>query len=118
MIVKLFQEAQEEDIREEAIRIGFGDVIVEEKDEPNTDVIVEEVEKTKDKNHFRTDMSINIKSNKIVIEYLEKQHEKEKNLDYPFEKYRAFNLMFDNKNPNNQIVHIAYNFVEVLIVIK
>jgi hypothetical protein len=47
-------------------------------------------------------------SNIIVIEYLEKKYEKEENLDYPFEKYQAFNLMFDNKNTDCKIVHIAY----------
>jgi hypothetical protein len=53
-------------------------------------------------------MYINIMSNIIVIEYLEKKYEKEENLDYPFEKYQAFNLMFDNKNTDCKIVHIAY----------
>lgn len=75
----------------------------------NSDLIqIEKTEKTNDSNFYRTDMSINVKSNIIVIEYLEKQHEKERNLDYPFEKYRAFNLMFDNKNTDYKIVHIAY----------
>jgi hypothetical protein len=75
----------------------------------NPDLIqIEKTELTNDSNHYRTDMSINIQSNIIVIEYLEKQHEKEKNLDYPYEKHRAFNMMFDNKNTDNKIVHIAY----------
>lgn len=75
----------------------------------NSDLIqIEKTEVTNDSNYYRTDMSININSNIIVIEYLEKQHEKERNLDYPFEKYRAFNLMFDNKNTDTKIVHIAY----------
>jgi hypothetical protein len=75
----------------------------------NSDLIqIEKTEKTKDDNYYRTDMSIDVQSNIIVIEYLEKQHEKEKDLDYPYEKYRAFNMMFDNKNVNNKIVHIAY----------
>jgi hypothetical protein len=75
----------------------------------NSDFIqIEKTEKTNDSNYYRTDMSINVMSNIIVIEYLEKQHEKERNLNYPFEKYRAFNLMFDNKNIDCKIVHIAY----------
>lgn len=37
-------------------------------------------------------------SNIILIEYLEKK----------YEKYKAFNLMFDNKNTDCKIVHIAY----------
>jgi hypothetical protein len=75
----------------------------------NSDLIqIEKTEVTNDLNYYRTDMSININSNIIVIEYLEKQHEKERNLDYPFEKYRAFNLMFDNKNTDTKIIHIAY----------
>lgn len=75
----------------------------------NSDLIqIEKTEKTNDDNYYRTDMSIDIQSNIIIIEYLEKQHEKEKNLDYPFEKYRAFNMMFNNKNIDNKIIHIAY----------
>jgi hypothetical protein len=75
----------------------------------NSDLIqIEKTERTNDSNYYRTDMSINVKSNIIVIEYLEKQHEKERSLDYPFEKYRAFNLMFDNKNTDYKIIHIAY----------
>ncbi len=69
---------------------------------------IEQSETTKDNYHYRTDMSFEIKNKRIVVEYLEKQHEKEKNLDYPYEKFRAFNLMFDNKNVDNEIVHIAY----------
>jgi len=65
-------------------------------------------EKTKDGNHYRTDMSFTINSKKIVVEYLEKQHERDKDLDYPFEKIRAFNLLFNNKSVNNEIVHISY----------
>jgi hypothetical protein len=75
----------------------------------NPDLIqIEKSEKTKDSAHFRTDMSINIKTNMIVIEYLEKQHDKEKKLDYAYEKYRAHDLMFNNKNIDYKIIHIAY----------
>ena len=71
-------------------------------------------EKTKDGNHYRTDMSFEIKSKYdgksriIVVEYLEKQHERDKDLDYPFEKSRALNLMFNNKCIDNEIIHISY----------
>ena len=83
--------------------------INKEKIYVNQDFIqIEETERTNDSNHFRTDMSINIKTNKIIIEYLEKQHDKEKNLDYPFEKHRALNLLFNNSNTDYKIVHIAY----------
>jgi hypothetical protein len=71
-------------------------------------VQIESFEKTKDGNHYRTDMSFSINSKKIVVEYLEKQHERDKDLDYPFEKTRALNLMFNNKSVNNEIVHISY----------
>jgi hypothetical protein len=71
-------------------------------------VQIESSEKTKDGNHYRTDMSFIINSKKIVVEYLEKQHERDKDLDYPFEKTRALNLMFNNKSVNNEIVHISY----------
>lgn len=71
-------------------------------------VQIESSEKTKDGNHYRTDMSFTINSKKIVVEYLEKQHERDKDLDYPFEKTRAFNLLFNNKCINNEIVHISY----------
>ena len=71
-------------------------------------VQIESSEKTKDGNHYRTDMSFTINSKKIVVEYLEKQHERDKDLDYPFEKTRAFNLLFNNKSINNEIVHISY----------
>lgn len=71
-------------------------------------VQIECSEKTKDGNHYRTDMSFTINSKKIVVEYLEKQHERDKDLDYPFEKTRAFNLLFNNKSVNNEIVHISY----------
>lgn len=71
-------------------------------------VQIESSEKTKDSNHYRTDMSFTINSKKIVVEYLEKQHERDKDLDYPFEKTRAFNLLFNNKSINNEIVHISY----------
>jgi hypothetical protein len=71
-------------------------------------VQIESSEKTKDGNHYRTDMSFTINSKKIVVEYLEKQHERDKDLDYPFEKTRAFNLLFNNKSVNNEIVHISY----------
>ncbi len=75
----------------------------------NQDLIqIEKSEITKDNFHYRTDMFFEIKNKRIVVEYLEKQHEKEKSLDYPYEKYRAFNLMFDNKNIDKEIVHIAY----------
>lgn len=79
------------------------DLIVNEKL-----VQIESCEKTKDGNHYRTDMSFTIKSKKIVVEYLEKQHERDKDLDYPFEKTRAFNLLFNNKSINDEIVHISY----------
>ena len=71
-------------------------------------VQIESSEKTKDSNHFRTDMSFTINSNKIVVEYLEKQHERDKNLDFPYEKYRAHNLLYNNKSTNDKIVHISY----------
>ncbi len=77
-------------------------------------VKIESSEKTKDGNHYRTDMSFEIRSkhdNKsriIVVEYLEKQHERDKDLDYPFERHRALNLMFGNKNVEKEIVHISY----------
>jgi len=71
-------------------------------------VQIESSEKTKDGNHYRTDMSFSINSKKIVVEYLEKQHERDKDLDYPFEKTRALNLMFNNKSVNDEIVHISY----------
>jgi hypothetical protein len=71
-------------------------------------VQIESSEKTKDGNHYRTDMSFTINSKKIVVEYLEKQHERDKDLDYPFEKTRALNLMFNNKSVNDEIVHISY----------
>jgi hypothetical protein len=71
-------------------------------------VQIESSEKTKDGNHYRTDMSFSINSKKIVVEYLEKQHERDKDLDYPFEKTRALNLMFNNKSVYNEIVHISY----------
>lgn len=75
----------------------------------NSDLIqIEKTEKTNDSKHYRTDMSINIKTNMIVIEYLEKQHEKEINLDYAFEKHRAHDLLFNNKNTDYKINHIAY----------
>ena len=69
---------------------------------------IENCELTNDKSHFRTDMEFNINSNKIIVEYLEKQHEKEQNLDYPYERYRAFNLLFNNKCIDSKIVHVAY----------
>ena len=77
-------------------------------------VRIETSEKTKDGNHYRTDMSFEIKSKHddksriIVVEYLEKQHERDKDLDYPFERHRALNLMFGNKNVEKEIVHISY----------
>lgn len=71
-------------------------------------VQIESSEKTKDGNHYRTDMSFTINSKKIVVEYLEKQHERDKDLDYPFEKTRAFNLLFNNKSVHDEIVHISY----------
>lgn len=71
-------------------------------------VQIESSEKTKDGNHYRTDMSFSINSKKIVVEYLEKQHERDKDLDYPFEKTRALNLMFNNKSVHDEIVHISY----------
>ena len=45
-------------------------------------VQIESSEKTKDGNHYRTDMSFTINSKKIVVEYLEKQHERDKDLYY------------------------------------
>ncbi len=77
-------------------------------------VKIETSEKTKDGNHYRTDMSFEIKSKHdgksriIVVEYLEKQHERDKDLDYPFERHRALNLMFGNKSTDKEIVHISY----------
>ncbi len=71
-------------------------------------VQIESSEKTKDGNHYRTDMSFSINSKKIVVEYLEKQHERDKDLDYPFENTRALKLMFRNKSINDEIVHISY----------
>jgi hypothetical protein len=83
--------------------------------ETETDIIVnpdkikiEDTEITTDKSHYRTDMTFEIKSRIIIIEFLEKHHAKEKNLDFPFEKYRAFDLMFNNKNIDREICHIAY----------
>lgn len=75
---------------------------------------IETSERTKDGNHYRTDMSFEIKSKHdgksriIVVEYLEKQHERDKDLDYPFERHRALNLMFGNKSVDKEIVHMSY----------
>ena len=69
---------------------------------------IEDTETTTDNSHYRTDMTFEIKSRIIIVEFLEKHHAKEKNLDFPFEKYRAFDLMFNNKNVDREICHIAY----------
>lgn len=93
----------------EIINELFVDSIVDPEIYVNSDLIqIEKTEITNDSNYFRTDISINVRTNVLVIEYLEKHHRKERNLDYPYEKYRAFNMMFDNKNTVNKIVHIAY----------
>jgi hypothetical protein len=69
---------------------------------------IEKTEKTNDQYHYRTDTSINIRGFEIIIEYLEKYHEKEQIIDYPFEKARAFNLLHNNKSTDSQIVHFAF----------
>jgi hypothetical protein len=108
-IYKYLKKNKHNELLEEFFIETNEDLIVD----PNL-VHIETSEKTKDGNHYRTDMSFEIKSKHdgksriIVVEYLEKQHERDKDLDYPFERHRALNLMFGNKSTDKEIVHISY----------
>jgi hypothetical protein len=70
-------------------------------------VSIENTEKTSG-GILRTDMAFNVRGYKIVVEYLENQHDQDKLLAHEFDRVRALRLLGDTNVESYQIVHIAF----------
>lgn len=70
-------------------------------------ITFETTEKTSGGN-LRTDMAFIIGDSKIVVEYLENHHDRDKLIDHEVDRSRALRLICDNKNTSSKIVHMAF----------
>lgn len=70
-------------------------------------ISIENTEKTSG-GFLRTDMSFNVRGYKIVVEYLESQHDQDKLLGHEFDRVRALRLLGDTNILSYKIAHIAF----------
>ena len=70
-------------------------------------ISIENTEKTSG-GFLRTDMAFNVRGYKIVVEYLESQHDQDKLLGHEFDRVRALRLLGDTNIQSYQIAHIAF----------
>jgi hypothetical protein len=70
-------------------------------------ISIENTEKTSG-GFLRTDMAFNVRGYKIVVEYLESQHDQDKLLGHEFDRVRALRLLGDTSVQSYQIAHIAF----------
>lgn len=70
-------------------------------------ISIENTEKTST-GILRTDMSFYVRGYKIIVEYLENQHDQDKLLGHEFDRVRALRLLGDTNNQSYQIAHIAF----------
>lgn len=77
-------------------------------------ITFETTEKTSGGN-LRTDMAFIIDNSKIVVEYLENHHDRDKLIDHEVDRSRALRLLHDNKNISSKIVHMAFFWEKDLV---
>ena len=70
-------------------------------------ISIENTEKTSG-GFLRTDMAFNVRGYKIVVEYLESQHDQDKLLGHEFDRVRALRLLGDTNILSYKIAHIAF----------
>ena len=70
-------------------------------------ISIEDTEKTSS-GILRTDMGFYVGQYKIVVEYLENQHDQDKLLAHEFDRVRALRLLGDNKSQSYKIAHVAF----------
>ena len=70
-------------------------------------ISIESTEKTSG-GLLRTDMAFYIRGYKIVVEYLENQHDRDKLLAHEFDRVRALRLLGDTNIESYRIAHIAF----------
>lgn len=70
-------------------------------------ITIEETEKTSG-GILRTDMAFYVGKYKIIVEYLESQHDQDKLLGHEYDRVRALRLIGDTQNKSYEIAHIAF----------
>jgi len=70
-------------------------------------ITIETTEKTSG-GHLRTDMAFYVRGYKIVVEYLENQHDQDKLMSHEFDRVRALRLLGDTNVQSYRIAHIAF----------
>ena len=70
-------------------------------------ITIEETEKTSS-GSLRTDMAFYVNKYKIIVEYLENHHDRDKLLGHEFDRVRALRLLGDTNNQSYNNAHIAF----------